>query len=155
MPDQRSFDFQSLRQRLQRLRSLAASLDPALAAPIQQVSTELARAGKQLELQTAELQQQRQSWDAERQQAAADIQEQSRLLAEAWLRLESERRHPRITTSPNHPAAVNQPDDKVRSAGTQSQPRDSVTPSLTEQFRLLTRESRQAGAIGDAINGNR
>ncbi len=153
---------QSLSHSLERLRSIAADLDSAAASQVQQIASELTRCGQQLEDERCRLEQQRQSWDAEREQAAADIQEQSRLLADAWLRLESDRRdqgavvstssHPSTPSKPlvadrnqgQRPEAFTPGGEAARHSGSTSHQQDSMAPSPIEQFQLLRRESRQA-----------
>ena len=146
----------SLSHSLERLRSIAADFDSAAGLQIQQIANELTECGQQLADERGRLEQQRQSWDAERQQQAADIQEQAHLLADAWLRLESQRRDQRsaVSASSNPPTAVRDQGQTpevlaprrgtARDSASSSHHQDSTAPSPIEQFQLLRRESRQA-----------
>ena len=149
--------------------SLVQKLGPeALASQFQEVALDLARQQQNLNKQIANFEQQRHQWDSQRQQSVMDIQEQSSQLADAWLRLEGDRRSLRQAANtsaeappPNHdhtqvPPAVARQNHQIRTSGYPETSRGaSCTPSLTEQFQLLQRERRAAEASAGKTNGSK
>ncbi len=149
--------------------ALVQKLGPdALASQFQEVALDLARQQQNLQQQVAHFEQQRRQWDSQRHQSVVDIEEQSSQLADAWLRLENDRRSLRQgantsadPSTPNHdhtqaPPAVARHDGQGHSGSYPESGRGtSCTPSLTEQFQLLQRERRAAEASAGKTNGSR
>lgn len=104
---------------------------------------------RELAARITEFQQQRQLWEHERQQALADIQQQSCLLKDAWLRLEQEQRGVLKSTNtsagserPSRSATHNSLTDNLPLNATSTDNAEldlnhACSPSPAEQFQLL------------------
>lgn len=130
----------------------------------------------ELQQRLAQLEQERQLWESERERLIADFAEQAEHISEAWQRLESERRiemqskansaaraatqsttqvpqvvnvlpvEPSRTTPPQTPVQTSTP----TSPNTPSpQPNPGNNPSLADQFRTLQREVHAAAVRND------
>ena len=110
-----------------------------------------------LQQRIAELEQERVTWYAQRDQLIADMEEQASHISDAWQRLESQRRvnmqaeansaaRTHSTARSARPASAHAP---VIDATQNKQPRqsqNSANPTLADQFRTLQREVQNTTA---------
>ena len=94
--------------------------------------------------QLDDLNKERMEWEAKRQEQVADLREQSRLLSEAWQRLENQQRsvmQTRRTNVQEPPESTGEPSSSAVLSSTlcAANPKAS-SPSAIEQFRLLQRD---------------